>query len=166
MLISMLLWSDNCFQLVLFWVPTQETLNKSNKVKWSKLKKKKWLKNNSLVIITCPKSPLPQRTKILSKKAEPCNQQSPELGHKKCKAKSLYQRRVTSTCTNIIILYSIQSYQTGQYAKTVILHGCYPLIYPVSQKNAVHFSYCLTIVPYLLSFFWLKNKYLTIFIST
>ena len=40
MLISMLLWSDNSFQLVLLWVPTQETLNKSNKVKWSKLKKK------------------------------------------------------------------------------------------------------------------------------
>ena len=109
MLISMLLWSDNSFKLVLLWVPTQETLNKSNKVKWSKLKKKKWLKNNSLVIITCPKSPLPQRRKTLSKKAEPCNQQSPELGHKKCKAKSLYQRRVTSTCTNIIILYSIHT---------------------------------------------------------
>ena len=40
MLISMLLWSDNSFQLVLLWVPTQETLNKSNKVKRSKLKKK------------------------------------------------------------------------------------------------------------------------------
>ena len=40
MLTSMLLWSDNSFQLVLLWVPTQETLNKSNKVKWSKLKKK------------------------------------------------------------------------------------------------------------------------------
>ena len=39
MLILMFLWPDNSFQLVLLWVPTQETLNKSNKVKWSKLKK-------------------------------------------------------------------------------------------------------------------------------
>ena len=39
MSILMFLWPDNSFQLVLLWVPTQETLNKSNKVKWSKLKK-------------------------------------------------------------------------------------------------------------------------------
>ena len=39
MLILMLSWPDNSFQLVLLWVPTQETLSKSNKVKWSKAKK-------------------------------------------------------------------------------------------------------------------------------
>ena len=36
--------------------------------------------------ITCPKCPLSQ---IKGKKTEPNNWQSPELGHKKCKTKSL-----------------------------------------------------------------------------
>ena len=56
-----------------------------------------------------PQKSTSSKEKNPEQKAEPCNQQSPELGHKKCKAKSLHQRRVTSMCTNIIILYSIHT---------------------------------------------------------
>ena len=68
---------------------------------------------------------------------------------KKCKTKSLYkQRQVTSTCTNMIIIDSI-------HTKPVDMPGlwfCYPPIYPVSQKNAVHFSshFAIIVVFFLL----------------
>ena len=101
MLILMLLWHDNSFQLVLLWVPTQGTLSKSNKVKWCKLKK--MAEEQQLGDYNLHKKSTSSKEKHPEQKSW-TPQSAPEMGHKKCKAKSLCQRPVTRTCTNIIIL--------------------------------------------------------------
>ena len=103
------------------------------------------------------------KEKTLSKKAEPTISNLPNLVIKSVKS-SLCNKDGQLVHVPILLFLTayIPNHLICQDYDSVILFN----IYPVSQKNAVHFSYCLTILPYLLSFFYLKNKYLTIFIST
>ena len=61
---------------------------------------------------------------------------------------SVTKMGITSTCTNIIIIDSINTKPVDMPR----LWFCYPPIYPVSQRNAVHFSdhFVIIVVLFLL----------------
>ena len=142
----MFLWPDIAFSWPLLWVPTQETLNKTNTVKWSKSKKNGW-RTTAWWLYNLPQMSTFSKEQ---KKLNPTTGNLPNWVIKSVKPNLCNKdgQLVTSTCTNIIIIDSIHTKPVDMPR----LWFCHPPIYPVSQRNAVHFAdhFAIIVVFFLL----------------